>query len=240
MLFRELRLDHTGLEPISSVCKNLQRTSDNTIEESISCFVKGKRQNMENNQAVFISGELQYSQQQSIEIADDYFWKALYSHSYTLLFTCENCDYEFDIDGWFYKFEDIICPKCKTKYSGIFGKVLQKPTDKLRIETFEGEAMAILLPSGSRIKTDVYEHIILVVFSQKSEIQRKPLGLIDYSEPEPEFKLFQFKSNLDNNKSQKSDDRKQTPILKYLFFGMLSVLGIFGVTFVVFPGFFNF
>ncbi len=195
---------------------------------------------MENSNTEITYGS-QCEQTRAFEMTDDFIWKALYSHSFTALFQCNNCDYEFDIDGWFYKFDDVICPKCKTVYSGVFGRIKQhsnsgkngQHSDCIEIETFEGQMMRIPVPSGTESTVD---HIILLLFLEAAEKQSKSWAMIDYSTSKPKLQLFYSSRNHEKNKIPKNRERKQKSLLAYLFFGVLSAMGILGFLIVVFPG----
>ncbi len=153
---------------------------------------------MNNTWAEETENDIKDIQDQNVEISDVNLWKAFYSHSYTLFFRCEYCDHNFDIDGWFYTFNPVICPKCKTQYSGLFGQIKDsKPTanqdkftDRYVMETFEGEEFEIRLPPGAYMPNGKANHIALTLFNRIPDKPGKPWGLIDYSDNKPELRLF--------------------------------------------------
>jgi len=172
---------------------------------------------MENSQAVKLEGQISQPQ----ELSDDYIWKALYSHTYTVQYKCINCENNFDIDGWFYKFEPVVCPKCNVSYSGIFGRVLYLTGDKLilKIETFEGQQMDIPLPSGSRTAIVTLGHIVLILLARTSQNQNRPIGLIDYSENKPKIQFFNPAAEPGKEKIKNKDDGKPKSRLAQILFG---------------------
>lgn len=153
---------------------------------------------MDNNWTSEIENDVEFIPEQMEDHANVHLWKTLYSHSYTLLFRCENCDHNFDIDGWFYTFNSIQCPKCRTLYSGIFGQIKEtkeisskeKYIDRYFLETFEGEELEIRLPSGSCMVNGRANHIALTIFNRIPDKPGKPWGIVDYSDKKPELKLF--------------------------------------------------
>ncbi len=178
---------------------------------------------MENSQSVYLNNGLGTSQEQGN--TDDHVWKALYSHSYTVLFTCENCDHGFDIDGWFYKFETITCPKCRTSYSGLFGRVLpanrldQSETNKpyLGLETFDGQEFMFQINSAGRLNHTLTDHIILVISSKQPEKQYKVLGIMDFSEPKPKLQVISELSGNGKNTQIPKSEGKPKSFLAMLF-----------------------
>jgi hypothetical protein len=198
---------------------------------------------MENSQATHLTNELPFPLELVAEEASDYLWKAFYSHSYTIIFKCENCDHEFDIDGWFFKFESLICPNCKTNYSGIFGKIIgsSKPDqnrlqrDTLKIETFEGQQMEIQL-SNPRSFVAIKDHIILIVFNKTSEKQNKPWCAIDYSISNSKVNYLPVKMISTLSKNSKPAKQNSKVFLTFIVLGLISVFVLF---IIFFPGFIN-
>ncbi len=163
----------------------------------------------------------------SIEVADDEVWKAFYSHSYTVLFKCENCDHEFDIDGWFYRFDTMACPKCKTIYSGIFGQLKveksiiegQSGISKVILETFEGDQVEIGQGTDPRRLTKRLGHIVLIVFVKFINHQDRPMGIIDYCENKPTLELFSSPNQAGGNFDNKPGQVKNRSFFSNLLFG---------------------
>jgi hypothetical protein len=172
---------------------------------------------MENSQAVKLEGQIS----QPLELSDDHFWKALYSHTYTVQYKCINCENEFDIDGWFFKFEPVVCPKCEVGYFGIFGRVLHIAGDKslLKIETFEGQQMDVPMPSGSRNAVVTLGHIVLVLLAKTGPNQNRPIGLIDYSESKPKLQAFNPAAEPGKEKSNNKEGAKPKSRLAQFLFG---------------------
>jgi hypothetical protein len=178
---------------------------------------------MENNPAAILDNGITQSQESLI--LDDHLWKVLYSHSYTILFQCENCDHGFDIDGWFYRFDSITCPKCRTTYAGFFGRILPKNqhnmtesnNNYLNLETFEGEEIQIGLNSASHRYQSLSDHIILVISSKRPEKQGKIWGILDYSEPKPKLQLLSNIPGNGRNDQNPKNQGKSKSLLAMLF-----------------------
>ena len=171
---------------------------------------------MENSQAAYINVGRQVNQDQNI--SDDHYWKALYSHSFTAVFTCENCDNQFDIDGWFYKFDSVVCPKCKSVYSGFFGRVLPlNQPDCIDLETFDGQRAQISLKSRGKSFPSLSNHIILVLSSKILEKQEKLWGIIDYSESKPHLQLLSHLSGNREDVAENKNNGKSKSFFSTLF-----------------------
>ncbi len=171
---------------------------------------------MENSQSDFIDSERQGNQDQNI--SGDHYWKAFYSHSFTALFNCENCNHEFEIDGWFYKFDTVTCPKCQTSYTGFFGRVLPtNQSDCIDMETFDGQKVQISLKSHGKSFPGLVNHIILVLSSKVHDQQGKLWGIIDYSVAKPHIQLLAQMSTDTVNRSEKREPAKSKSLLSMLF-----------------------
>ncbi|NMB56070.1 MAG: zinc ribbon domain-containing protein [Leptolinea sp.] len=182
---------------------------------------------MEKEQMINPDQDIQNPDSISIEVSDDQVWKAFYSHSYTVLFKCENCDHEFDIDGWFYRFDTMACPKCKTIYSGIFGQLKMEKTiieeqsgsSRVILETFEGEKIEINLGKDPRRLAQKFGHIVLIVFVKSINHQNRPLGIIDYCEIKPSLELFNSPNDAGRNFNKKNGQVKNRSFFSNLLFG---------------------
>lgn len=179
---------------------------------------------MNDRQSMNQCSDTQLADGSLINAVDDHIWKEFYSHSYTVLFKCEKCDHEFDIDGWFYQFETLACPKCGLFYSGIFGQLKVnnengRPSTQMLLETFEGKRLDFSIPAGIKKLTDKNGHIVLVIFLKYPDQQYKPWGMIDYSETKPQFERFNSASGSGGQKSKKAGDHPQKSFLANLLFG---------------------
>ncbi len=178
-----------------------------------------------NNWAEETENEVQHQQFQNVDVENVDLWKTFYSHSYTLFFRCEYCDHNFDIDGWFYTFNPVICPECKTQYSGLFGQIKdfkqviskEKFKDRYLLETFEGEEYEVRLPQGAFLPTGKVNHIALTIFNRIPDKPGKPWGFIDYSDKKPELKLFHEMNK--NDQGYKRTSNKQKSFLASLLSG---------------------
>jgi hypothetical protein len=145
---------------------------------------------------------------QNLEIApnsDDKIWKTFFHHSFAVQFKCPQCGENFDLDGWFYKFEPVCCIKCGMKIQGLFGRVLASSSSssgQIALETFEGDQGSVSIPQGSYNLSAIVDHIILILYLEKDQKNPLPFGLIDYSIPKSHFQFF-GKTNSIVNKPQK-------------------------------------
>ncbi|GAP22938.1 hypothetical protein [Leptolinea tardivitalis] len=183
---------------------------------------------MDNCQTINVNQQEKLLEQLDEQETKDYIWKSLYSHSYTLLFSCDTCGYEFDIDGWFYKFDPISCPKCKSTYDGLFGRVIQthsNGTEKVSIETFEGQEMQISLPNKNKYISYKKDHIILILNQIRPNTSNSPFGVIDFTEQKPRILFFdpQVEQRQNKNKDKNKDEKKGKSFLSSLLFGIISI-----------------
>ena len=115
-----------------------------------------------------------------------------------LIFNCEKCNYQFDIDGWFYQFETIQCPHCNTIFSGYFGKVLpgskndneRAQKSVLKLESFDDQEFEIQLSSNTNVFAARQDHIVLVVFSKPKDGNSKPWCWFDWSTKNSKAQYF--------------------------------------------------
>lgn len=139
------------------------------------------------------------------QASDDLIWKPLFAHSFAVQFKCPQCAEDFDLDGWFYKFEPVKCKKCGLKIQGLFGRVLASSSSasgQIDLETFEGDKGSVSIPRGSYNLSAIVDHIILILYMEKEQKNPVPFGLIDYAIHKARFQYFsQTKS--DPTKPQK-------------------------------------
>jgi DNA-directed RNA polymerase subunit RPC12/RpoP len=125
--------------------------------------------------------------------SDDSIWKPLFGHSFAVQFKCPQCGDDFDIDGWFYKFEPVRCSKCRMKIQGLLGRVLASSSSsagQISLETFEGDQGSVAIPQGSYNLSAIVDHIILILYMEKDQKNPVPFGLIDYSMQKSRFQYF--------------------------------------------------
>jgi len=141
-------------------------------------------------------------------ISDDIIWKTFFAHSFAVQFKCPQCGENFDIDGWFYKFEPVRCTKCEMKIQGLFGRVLASSSSasgQIALETFEGDQGSVSIPQGSYNLSAIVDHIILILYLEKDPKNPMPFGLIDYSMQKSRFQFFgQTKAVVDKPQKPKS------------------------------------
>jgi hypothetical protein len=189
---------------------------------------------MENSQTANFSNELAATQLLAPDLTGDYLWKSLYSHSYTIIFNCEKCNNQFEIDGWFYQFENIQCPHCSTIYSGFFGKVLLDSKNEivrtqknlLRLESFDDQEYEIQLSSNTNAFTAKQDHIVLVVFSKPKDRNSKPWCWFDWSTNNSKAQYFQPQITPVATNQVKTSKKKSPSILPIVLLGLVSVVGI--------------
>lgn len=199
---------------------------------------------MENSQTASFSNELAATQLLTPEVSGDYIWKALYSHSYTIIFNCEKCNHQFDIDGWFYQFDAFQCPECKTIFNGYFGKVLpsyRSETERslinvLKLESFDDQEFEIQLSSSTNVFASRKDHIVLVIFSKPKEKNSKPFCWFDYSVKNTKAQYFQPQLAAETNPREKIVKKKSKSMFPFILFGLLSLMGICSLFFVLTPG----
>jgi hypothetical protein len=192
---------------------------------------------MENSQTVNFSNELVATQMLAPDLAGDYIWKSLYSHSYTIIFNCEKCNYQFDIDGWFYQFETIQCPHCNTIFSGYFGKVL--PSSKndgggpqknvLKLESFDDQEFEIQLSSNANVFSGRQNHIVLVVFSKPKDRNSKPWCWFDWSTKNSKPQYFQPQIPTVQPHQEPASIKKPKSMVPFILLMLLSFFGIIGL-----------
>jgi hypothetical protein len=125
--------------------------------------------------------------------SDDHIWKPFFAHSFAVQFKCPQCAADFDIDGWFYKFEPIKCSKCGLKIQGLFGRVLSSSSSssgQIDLETFECDRGSVAIPRGSYNLSGIVDHIILILYMEKEQKNPVPFGLIDYAIHKARFQYF--------------------------------------------------
>lgn len=141
-------------------------------------------------------------------VSDDQIWKPLFAHSFAVQFKCPQCEENFDLDGWFYKFEPVQCSKCGLKIQGLFGRLLASSsaaTGQIDLETFEGDQGSVAIPRGSYNLSAIVDHIILILYKEKDPRNPVPFGLIDYSIQKPRFQFFvQTSTDVKNPQKPKS------------------------------------
>jgi hypothetical protein len=192
---------------------------------------------MENSQAANFINNLTSEQTTVQDLTGDYLWKALYSHSYTLFFNCAACSHQFDIDGWFYQFDSIICPHCKTEYSGVFGKILpgtvidQNNSHKniLKLESFDGQEIEIHISTGKSLAKINLDHILLIIFAKIPDKVNKPWCTIDWSEKNAKPIYLQQVSNTVPIKKENDPTSRAKIVIPILLLGILFVVGLFGI-----------
>lgn len=127
------------------------------------------------------------------QTSDDLIWKPFFAHSFAVQFKCPQCTEDFDLDGWFYKFEPIKCKKCGLKIQGLFGRVLASSSSasgQIDLETFEGDMGSVAIPRGSYNLAGIVDHIILILYMEKEQKNPVPFGLIDYTIQKSRFQYF--------------------------------------------------
>ena len=199
---------------------------------------------MENSQTVNLSNEMSAVQVLAPYISGDYIWKSLYSHSYTLFFNCKTCNYQFEIDGWFYKFEALECPKCKAVYSGVFGNILpgsrmdhEKPNKSvLKLESFEGQKINIQLSNIANAFDAWQDHIILVIFSKSNERGNNPYCVVDWSGKNSKAQYFHPQSDTVPIRRGKTSEKKLKRLIPFILLGLFAVIGLCSLFLVVMPG----
>jgi hypothetical protein len=187
---------------------------------------------MENSRTAKFTADMSAAQVLSPDFVSDSLWKSLYSHSYTLFFNCEHCNFQFDIDGWFYTFDSIECPQCKTSYSGVFGKILPFPkqphelTQKnvLKLESFDNQSFDIQLSTNSKVFESKMDHIILVIFSSLQGKSFKPFCWSDWSIKNSNVQYFQPQSATIPTKRVKISDKKSKSIIPLILLGLFPLL----------------
>jgi len=189
---------------------------------------------MENSQTVNFSNELAAAQMLAPDLAGDYIWKSLYSHSYTIIFNCEKCNYQFDIDGWFYQFETIQCPHCNTIFSGYFGKVLSSSKNDvagtmknvLKLESFDDQEFEIQLSANTNIFSTRKDHIVLVVFSKPKDKNSKPWCWFDWSTNNSKPQYFQPQITAVQTQQDVTPKKKSKSIVPLILLMLLFFFGI--------------
>ena len=207
---------------------------NNTYNNYRSNFKRMKGYFMENTQIASLTNEMSAVQVLAPYLSGDFAWKSLYSHSYTLNFNCKTCNYQFDIDGWFYKFDSLECPQCKATYSGIFGNILpgsrmdqEIPSRSvLKLESFEGQEINIQLSSIARAFNARQDHIILVIFSKSSQRSNNPWCVVDWSVKNSKAQYFHPISNAGPNNQGKRIEKKSKSALPLIFLGLFSIIGL--------------
>jgi hypothetical protein len=125
--------------------------------------------------------------------SDDHIWKPYFGHSFAVQFKCPQCSEDFDLDGWFYKFEPVKCKKCGQKIQGLFGRVMSSSssaTGQIDLETFEGDKGSVAIPRSSYNLSSIVDHIILILYMEKEQKNPVPFGLIDYAVHKAHFQYF--------------------------------------------------
>jgi hypothetical protein len=128
---------------------------------------------------------------------------------------CPQCSEDFDLDGWFYKFEPVKCKKCGLRLQGLFGRVMgssSSTSGQIDLETFEGDKGAVAIPRGSYNLSAIVDHIILILYMEKEQKNPIPFGLIDYSMHKSRFQYF--------NQAQSGQVQSQKP--KSIFAALFS------------------
>ncbi len=141
----------------------------------------------------------------SVSKSDDQIWRQFYEHSYAVQFKCPQCGSDFDIDGWFFKFEPVRCSKCGLKFQGLFGRVMSSSSSssgQIDLETFEGDKGAVSIPGGSYNLTSIIEHIILILYMDRDQKNPVPFGLIDYFAQKPRFLYFGKSEQISSNQQK--------------------------------------
>jgi hypothetical protein len=200
---------------------------------------------MENSQITNFRSELTSTQVLTPDLSGDYLWKSLYSHSYTLFFNCENCSHQFDIDGWFYQFDSVECPQCKTIFTGVFGKIIPgskidtERTQKgiLKLESFDNQEIQIHLSSTASIFNAGRDHIVLVVFSKSKERNTRPWCWVDWSNKNTIAQYFQPQLSTNPINRGKVSVKKSKSIVPFILLGLVSIIGICSLFLVMTPGF---
>jgi hypothetical protein len=199
---------------------------------------------MENSRTVKFAADMTVAQVLSPDFNSESLWKSLYSHSYTLFFNCEHCNFLFDIDGWFYTFDSIECPQCKTSYSGVFGKIITSTRQShefsqksvLRLESFDNQSFDIQLPVNSNVFESKMDHIILVIFSKSIGKSFKPFCWSDWSIKNSNIQYFQPHSDTIPIKRVKNTEKKIKPIIPLVLLGLFSIIGLCSLIMVFTPG----
>jgi DNA-directed RNA polymerase subunit RPC12/RpoP len=137
--------------------------------------------------------DYQVVQESDQEKSDDHIWRQFFEHSYAVQYKCPQCGADFDIDGWFFKFEPVRCSKCGLKFQGLFGRVMSSSSSssgQIDLETFEGDQGSVSIPHGSFNLSSIVDHIILILYAEKDPKNPVPFGLIDYFAQKPRFHYF--------------------------------------------------
>jgi hypothetical protein len=199
---------------------------------------------MENSQTANYSNDFPAENVLVQDLTGDYLWKPLYSHSYTLFFNCATCSHLFDIDGWFYQFESIVCPQCRTVYSGVFGKTMpgtivdaEKPGKNiLKLESFDGQAFEIQLSSNNILSKVQLDHIFLIIFSKVNERAEKPWCAVDWSIKNSKAIYLQPLSNTVPVARSQRSTHKTNPLIPILVVGLFLLIGLISAYFYLLPG----
>jgi hypothetical protein len=192
---------------------------------------------MENSQTAKFSHDLVSEQSLVQELTGDYLWKSLYSHSYTLFFNCATCSYQFDIDGWFYQFESIVCPQCHTEYNGVFGKTLpgtvidldRPQRNVLKLESFDGQEIDVHISSNNSLSKIQLDHLLLVIFAKPCEKGLRPWCAIDWSDKNAKAIYLQPVVNANPVKKVKAPEKKPGILVPIILVGLLFVIGLVGL-----------
>jgi len=173
------------------------------------------------------------------EISSEQIWKSLYSRSFTIFYQCQVCDNLLDIDGWFFHFDPVHCPKCGTVYTGIFGKVLtvnsfsQESNIKnlIHMESFEGQEMDVNLPVSCNELNQKIDHIILILFSKLSDKKSNPWCFFDWSDKNTSVRYFTNKIDHQPSSKNKSVEKRTNNAIPSILVGLIVLLGLSGLGF---------
>jgi hypothetical protein len=199
---------------------------------------------MENTQIAKLTNEMTTAQLLQPDLTGDYLWKSFYSHSYTLVFNCETCGHQFDIDGWFYQFDSLECPQCKNVFTGVFGKILSgsrlsheiSQKSVLKLEVFDGQEIDIKVSSSASDLKTMQDHIVLVIFSKSNDKSSRPWCLVDWSVKDVKAQYLQSHSITVPIKREKPSEMKSKSKVPFILLGLFSVIGLCSLFLLMTPG----